>query len=179
MQLGMIGLGRMGANMVRRLLRDGHECVVYGRKADAFAELAKEGAIVLDAHRSPWTRTEGSADTTHEEGEARSESAMGEGAHGVDEATVFRSRRRAKRGGFTGARVQQERQHQKRRQSDQDRAGGGRAMHSQTLARNALRIGSARSRLLFTRFRDPRGVIPLARSRELREHGPEIRESPD
>ena len=45
MQLGMIGLGRMGANMVRRLLRDGHECVVYGRKADAFAELAKEGAI--------------------------------------------------------------------------------------------------------------------------------------
>ena len=45
MQLGMIGLGRMGANMVRRLLRDGHECVVYGRKAEAFAELAKEGAI--------------------------------------------------------------------------------------------------------------------------------------
>ena len=45
MQLGMIGLGRMGANMVRRLLRDGHECVVYGRKADAYAELAKEGAI--------------------------------------------------------------------------------------------------------------------------------------
>jgi len=44
-QLGMIGLGRMGANMVRRLLRDGHECVVYGRKADAYAELAKEGAI--------------------------------------------------------------------------------------------------------------------------------------
>ena len=29
MQLGMIGLGRMGANMVRRLLRDGHQCVVY------------------------------------------------------------------------------------------------------------------------------------------------------
>jgi len=34
----------MGANMVRRLLRDGHECVVYGRKADAVAELVKEGA---------------------------------------------------------------------------------------------------------------------------------------
>jgi len=43
-QLGMIGLGRMGANMVRRLLREGHECVVYGRKADAVAELVKEGA---------------------------------------------------------------------------------------------------------------------------------------
>jgi 6-phosphogluconate dehydrogenase len=40
----MIGLGRMGANMVRRLLRDGHECVVYGRKADAVAELVKDGA---------------------------------------------------------------------------------------------------------------------------------------
>ena len=46
MQLGMIGLGRMGANMVRRLLRGGHECVVYGRKADAVAELVKEGANV-------------------------------------------------------------------------------------------------------------------------------------
>ena len=44
MQLGMIGLGRMGANMVRRLLRGGHDCVVYGRKADAVAELVKEGA---------------------------------------------------------------------------------------------------------------------------------------
>ncbi len=44
MQLGMIGLGRMGANMVRRLLRGGHECVVYGRKAEAVAELVKEGA---------------------------------------------------------------------------------------------------------------------------------------
>jgi 6-phosphogluconate dehydrogenase len=44
MQLGMIGLGRMGANMVRRLLRGGHECVVYGRKADAVGELVKQGA---------------------------------------------------------------------------------------------------------------------------------------
>jgi 6-phosphogluconate dehydrogenase len=44
MQLGMIGLGRMGANMVRRLLRDGHECVVYDRSAEAVGELAGEGA---------------------------------------------------------------------------------------------------------------------------------------
>ena len=35
MQIGMIGLGRMGANMVRRLLRDGHECVVNDRSPDA------------------------------------------------------------------------------------------------------------------------------------------------
>ena len=35
MQLGMIGLGRMGANMVRRLLRGGHQCVVYDRNAEA------------------------------------------------------------------------------------------------------------------------------------------------
>nr|WP_197530130.1 NAD(P)-binding domain-containing protein [Gloeobacter violaceus] len=34
MQLGMIGLGRMGANIVRRLLRHGHECVVYNRTAE-------------------------------------------------------------------------------------------------------------------------------------------------
>jgi len=44
MQLGMVGLGRMGANIVRRLMRDGHECVVYDVNADAIAELAGEGA---------------------------------------------------------------------------------------------------------------------------------------
>ncbi|MCC7078282.1 MAG: decarboxylating 6-phosphogluconate dehydrogenase [Acidimicrobiia bacterium] len=44
MQLGMIGLGRMGANMVRRLMRDGHDCVVYDVNADAVDALEKEGA---------------------------------------------------------------------------------------------------------------------------------------
>ena len=44
MQIGMIGLGRMGANMVRRLLRGGHECVVFDRSAEAVAELVKEKA---------------------------------------------------------------------------------------------------------------------------------------
>jgi 6-phosphogluconate dehydrogenase len=44
MQLGMIGLGRMGANIVRRLMKDGHECVVYDVNQDAVAALAKEGA---------------------------------------------------------------------------------------------------------------------------------------
>ena len=45
MQLGMIGLGRMGGNMVRRLMRGGHECVVHDRSADAIKGLAGEGAI--------------------------------------------------------------------------------------------------------------------------------------
>src|SRR5215471_17709159 len=44
MQIGMIGLGRMGANMVRRLMRGGHECVVSDVSADAVAQLVKEGA---------------------------------------------------------------------------------------------------------------------------------------
>jgi 6-phosphogluconate dehydrogenase len=44
MQLGMIGLGRMGANMVRRLLRAGHQCVAHDRNARAVSDLAKEGA---------------------------------------------------------------------------------------------------------------------------------------
>ncbi len=44
MQLGMIGLGRMGANMVRRLMKAGHECVVFDPNADAVAALVKEGA---------------------------------------------------------------------------------------------------------------------------------------
>ena len=44
MQLGMIGLGRMGANMVRRLQRNGHSCVVYDRSPKAVAELTADGA---------------------------------------------------------------------------------------------------------------------------------------
>jgi 6-phosphogluconate dehydrogenase len=51
MQIGMIGLGRMGANMVRRLQRGGHQCVVYGRHAEDVKPLAEEGAtgtVTLD-----------------------------------------------------------------------------------------------------------------------------------
>src|SRR6202011_2240020 len=44
MQLGMVGLGRMGANLVRRLMRDGHRCVVYDVNPAAVTELAGEGA---------------------------------------------------------------------------------------------------------------------------------------
>jgi 6-phosphogluconate dehydrogenase len=44
MQLGMIGLGRMGANLVRRLLRDGHRCVAYDVNPDAVKQLEGEGA---------------------------------------------------------------------------------------------------------------------------------------
>ena len=45
MQLGMIGLGRMGANMVRRLQRAGHQCVAFDRNAQSVKEVASEGAI--------------------------------------------------------------------------------------------------------------------------------------
>jgi 6-phosphogluconate dehydrogenase len=45
MKLGMVGLGRMGANLVRRLMRDGHRCVVYDLDGEAVRELASEGAI--------------------------------------------------------------------------------------------------------------------------------------
>lgn len=45
MQLGMIGLGRMGANMVQRLMSAGHECVVYDRNQKAVADLAAKGAV--------------------------------------------------------------------------------------------------------------------------------------
>jgi 6-phosphogluconate dehydrogenase len=49
MQLAMIGLGRMGANMVRRLLRAGHECVVFDSKPEAVRRLAAEGALGADS----------------------------------------------------------------------------------------------------------------------------------
>jgi 6-phosphogluconate dehydrogenase len=45
MQLGMIGLGRMGANMVRRLLKGGHQCVVFDRSPKAVQELARDQAV--------------------------------------------------------------------------------------------------------------------------------------
>jgi 6-phosphogluconate dehydrogenase len=45
MQLGMIGLGRMGANMVRRLLKGGHRCVVFDRSPNAINDLVKEKAV--------------------------------------------------------------------------------------------------------------------------------------
>jgi len=64
LQLGMIGLGRMGANMVLRLLRDGHRCTVFDRSLPAVDALVKEGATgatsladlvsKLDAPRALW-----------------------------------------------------------------------------------------------------------------------------
>jgi 6-phosphogluconate dehydrogenase len=45
LQLGMVGLGRMGANMVRRLMRDGHDCVVYDVSKDAVTDLEGDGAM--------------------------------------------------------------------------------------------------------------------------------------
>jgi 6-phosphogluconate dehydrogenase len=45
MQLGMVGLGRMGANMVRRLIRNGHQCVVYDRSKKAVNDLVKDKAV--------------------------------------------------------------------------------------------------------------------------------------
>jgi 6-phosphogluconate dehydrogenase len=44
-QLGMVGLGRMGANMVRRLIKDGHQCVVFDRSQDAVKALVKDKAV--------------------------------------------------------------------------------------------------------------------------------------
>ena len=44
MRIGFIGLGRMGANMVRRLVRDGHEIVIYNRTPEKTKEIAGEGA---------------------------------------------------------------------------------------------------------------------------------------
>jgi 6-phosphogluconate dehydrogenase len=64
MQLGMVGLGRMGANLVRRLMNDGHRCVVFDVNPDAVSALADEGATgassmadlvsKLEAPRAVW-----------------------------------------------------------------------------------------------------------------------------
>jgi len=49
MQLGMVGLGRMGANMVRRLIKGGHQCVVYDRAPQAVKDLVNEKAVGADS----------------------------------------------------------------------------------------------------------------------------------
>src|SRR5262245_14858791 len=49
MQLGMIGLGRMGANMVRRLIKKGHNCVVFDRSPQTVSELVKDHAVGADS----------------------------------------------------------------------------------------------------------------------------------
>ncbi|MGY2048281.1 phosphogluconate dehydrogenase (NAD(+)-dependent, decarboxylating) [Methylobacterium sp. JK268] len=73
MQLGMVGLGRMGGNIVRRLLRAGHTAVVYDRSPEAVAALAKDGAVAatsledlvakLDAPRAAWVMLPAGAPT--------------------------------------------------------------------------------------------------------------------
>jgi 6-phosphogluconate dehydrogenase len=49
MELGIVGLGRMGANMARRLMRDGHRCVVYDVNPEAISELQREGAEAAES----------------------------------------------------------------------------------------------------------------------------------
>jgi 6-phosphogluconate dehydrogenase len=73
MRIGLIGLGRMGGNIARRLMRGGHQVVVYDRNADAGAELAKEGAVAaasledmaakLDGQRIFWVMLPAGAPT--------------------------------------------------------------------------------------------------------------------
>lgn len=79
MQLGMIGLGRMGGNIVRRLMRAGHSCVVYDRSAEAVRALAGEGATAasgladmvakLEAPRAAWIMLPAGAATEEAVGE--------------------------------------------------------------------------------------------------------------
>lgn len=54
MQIGMIGLGRMGANMVQRLLAGGHACVVYARTKSTRDEMAALGADAADSSEGRW-----------------------------------------------------------------------------------------------------------------------------
>jgi 6-phosphogluconate dehydrogenase len=74
-QLGMVGLGRMGANIVRRLMQDGQDCVVYNRTPEPTKQLAGEGAVPafslkelaekLDPPRSVWVMVPAGAITEH------------------------------------------------------------------------------------------------------------------
>ena len=57
MQIGMVGLGRMGANMVRRLIKGGHQCVVFNRTPQKVKDLVKESAVGAVFARRPREET--------------------------------------------------------------------------------------------------------------------------
>ena len=59
MRIGLIGLGRMGGNIARRLMRDGHAVVAYDRDATAVAELAKEGVVAASSLEDAATKLDG------------------------------------------------------------------------------------------------------------------------
>jgi NAD(P)-dependent dehydrogenase (short-subunit alcohol dehydrogenase family) len=91
MRLGMIGLGRMGANMVRRLQRAGHQCVAFDRNAESVKQVASEGATAatslddlvrkLESPRVVWLMVPAAVvDTTLPELAGKLEA---EGAHGL------------------------------------------------------------------------------------------------
>ena len=53
MQIGIVGLGRMGANIARRLMRNGHQCVVFDANLDASLALGREGATSVRGAAGP------------------------------------------------------------------------------------------------------------------------------
>lgn len=57
MQIGMIGLGRMGADMVRRLINGGHQCVIFNRSPQKVEDLVKEKAVGASLTRRPREQT--------------------------------------------------------------------------------------------------------------------------
>jgi 6-phosphogluconate dehydrogenase len=111
MQLGMIGLGRMGANLVRRLMRADHDCVVYDLNLDAVTQLADEGAIgaadlekfvaALDPPRAVWIMIPAAfVDSTIEQLQPLLEPGdiLMDGGNSFFEDDIVRSQRLAERG---------------------------------------------------------------------------------
>ncbi|HLM31273.1 MAG TPA: decarboxylating 6-phosphogluconate dehydrogenase [Solirubrobacterales bacterium] len=112
MQLGMVGLGRMGANLVRRLMRDGHDCVVYDVNPEAIGTLAGEGATgaeslddfiaKLSAPRAVWVMVPagGITESTVDELGARLEAgdAIIDGGNSYYRDDIRRSSKLAERG---------------------------------------------------------------------------------
>ena len=97
MQIGMIGLGRMGANLVRRLTRDGHECVVYDGKPAAVKAIAGKGVAhawsigdlveQLNKHTAGWVMVPAAGTGRTGEGSDARREGGGTEIHGVDGCT--------------------------------------------------------------------------------------------
>ena len=108
MELGMIGLGRMGANMVRRLLQAGHRCVVYDIHPEAVQALVEEGAIGATSLE----------DFVRQAEQAPRRLADGAGGRGRSDADGPRSAPRARRHGHRRRQLLLPRRHPPRRRAE-------------------------------------------------------------
>ena len=175
MQIGFVGLGRMGANMVRRLIRDGHEVVAYNRTPEKTREIAGEGAIAAFSIEEMVGKLDRAADGLDHGPGRRRDRGPDRRAHGASRAGRHDRRRRQhelprRPAAPPGAR-QEEHQVRRRRRQRRDLGPPGRLLPDGR--RRAGRGHAARADLHDARTARRLPPRRRPRRRALREDGPQ------